>query len=98
MLELQPVEDQDQGTFRPTGYMEKVSRACEAEPGLNIRKVREAVPGGNEYIDRALEVLVREEWMEMRKEGAAQCHYVLRAYREDGGPRPCRKPCRNRAE
>jgi AAA domain len=85
VLELQPV-DTETGTFRPTGYMEKVSRAVEAEPGLSIRKVREAVPGGNEYIDRALEVLVRDEWMEMRKEGAAQCHYVLRPYREAEDP------------
>jgi hypothetical protein len=98
---IRQVADQDQGTWRPTGYMEKVSRAVEAEPGLNIRQVREAVPGGNEYIDRALDLLVREEWMERRKRGAAQCHYVLRAYREDTDPdragnraETVPKPCR----
>jgi hypothetical protein len=86
-IAIQRVADQDQGTtWRPTIYMEKVSRAVEAEPGLNIRQVREAVPGGNEYIDRALDLLVREEWMERRKQGAAQCHYVLQAYREDTDP------------
>jgi hypothetical protein len=85
-LVVQQVAERDQGTWRPTGYMEKVSRAVEAEPGLNIRQVREAVPGGNEYIDRALDLLVHEEWMERREEGAARCHYLLRAYREDTDP------------
>ena len=85
-LTLRPVDDSGAAGFRPTGYMEKVSRAVEAEPGLNIRQVREAVPGGNEYIDRALDLLVHEEWTERRKEGSARCHYVLRPYREDADP------------
>jgi hypothetical protein len=86
-IAIQQIADQNEGTtWRPTGYMEKVSRAVEAEPGLNIRQVREAVPGGNEYIDRALDLLVREEWMERRKQGTARCHYVLQTYREDTDP------------
>ena len=81
-LALQPVDETSDAGWRPTGYMEKVSRALEAEPGLNIRRVREAVPGGNEYIDRALDVLVHEDKVESRPKGAAKCHYVIVPYRE----------------
>jgi hypothetical protein len=48
--------------------MERVSKVLEAEPGLSIRKVREAVAGKAVYIDRALDVLIREAWIEMRPE------------------------------
>ena len=81
-LSLQPVASEDAGTFRPTGYMEKVSRAAEADPGLSLRKMRAAVGGKGTYVDQAIEVLVREDWMEVRPQGQAQCHYVVRAYRE----------------
>jgi hypothetical protein len=81
-LSLQPVDAEDTGAFRPTGYMEKVSRTCEAEPGLSLRKVRAAVGGKATYVDQAIEVLVHEEYLEVRPQGQAQCHYVIRAYRE----------------
>ena len=100
-IEPAPGQDEDDPvSFRPTGYMEKVSRACEAEPGLSVNGIRGAVSGKNEYIDRAREVLVREEWMEAREDGPAQRHHVLRPYREseDTDRAPNRAPTAPRGD
>lgn len=81
-LTLQPVDSDDAGAFRPTIYMEKVSRAAEEEPGLSLRKLRAAVGGKATYVDQATEHLVREDYLEVRPQGQAQCHYSIRPYRE----------------
>ncbi len=71
-------------SFRPTGYMVKVSRAVEDEPGLSISAIRAAVPGKSEFIDRARELLVREGFIEARKDGQATRHHPIQPFSEDG--------------
>ena len=83
-LTIQPIDQEH--AWRPTFYMEKVSRELEAAPGLSKSKVRETVGGKATYVDQALEVLVDEEWVEVREEGTAHRHYVLRPYRESEDP------------
>ena len=86
-LSLQPVDSEKSADeWRPTRTMEKVSRAAEAEPGLSLRKLRADVGGKATYVDRAIAVLVREEFMEVRPRGQTQCHYAIRAYREAEDP------------
>ena len=74
-----PVES---GAFRPTGYMERVSKVVEGQPGLSKRAVRESVTGKAITIDLALELLVNEGYIEARHEGQAVRHHSLRAFRE----------------
>ncbi len=51
--------------FRPTGFMEKVSRALElADKPMSMRGVRENVSGRNEIKDLAVQVLVDEGYAE----------------------------------
>jgi hypothetical protein len=78
-----PEEKRDGSTWRPTGYMRKVSRAVEDEPGLTVSGIRGAVPGKAEYVDRARECLVREGYLEVRPEGTAQHHHSLRPFTEE---------------
>ncbi len=75
--------------FRPTIYMERVSRAIEAEPGLTRRALRGVVSGKHEPKLIALELLVAEGYVEQRQEGQYPTHWSTRAYREseDTGPR-----------
>jgi hypothetical protein len=40
--------------FRPTGYMQRVSRVVEQQPGLSKRAVRESVHGKAATVDLAL--------------------------------------------
>lgn len=86
-----------ESAFRPTGLMERVSRALEAEPGLSKRAVRMKVRGGNAWVDLALGVLIEEGNVEPRRDGQATLHYSVKPYREQHDlanratvPEPCR--------
>ena len=68
--------------FRPTVLMERISRAIEETPGLVKRDVR-AIPGKSSAKDLALELLVRDGYVERRQDGAAHRHYPLRSYRAE---------------
>jgi hypothetical protein len=82
-LALEPPSEAAGDTFRPTGYMEKVSRVLAHEPGLSITAIRGAVIGKNDYIDRARECLVREGYVDARPEGQAVRHYEIRPFVEN---------------
>ena len=84
-LALEAPSEEDDGPFRPTGYMRKASRAIEDTPGLGVGAVRAAVGGKAEYVDLAREVLVAEGYVDVRKEGTAQRHSSLRPFTEDEG-------------
>lgn len=84
--------DRDTGAFRPTGYMERVSRWLELNPGQHSKnEVRDAVRGDNKYIDAALKAL-RGRYAEF-VEGPNRVHlYTHReAYRE-GAETPSEDP------
>lgn len=67
------------GTFRPTMYMERVSRSLEgADKPLPLRKVRENTTGKGVRVDQALEVLVDEKYVEHNSDG----YLSVRPYRE----------------
>lgn len=73
----------DGDSFRPTGYMEKVSRYVEANPEAKTGEVERNVDGKTDYIRNALDVLVQEGYVD-RTHGArgALLHTSLRPYRE----------------
>lgn len=69
--------------FRPTGYMEEVSKAIEATPNLTKNALYEAVGRRREVVDLAVAVLVEEGFVHVES-GArnAQRHTSIRPYRE----------------
>jgi hypothetical protein len=68
--------------FRPTVLMERVSWLVEGNPGLSKRAIRSAVKGGNAYIDLALELLLSEGFVEVRRDGQSDQHHSLKPFRE----------------
>jgi hypothetical protein len=68
--------------FRPTVYMERVSKVLEAEPGLSKRAVRQSVQGKAAIVDLALELLVSESYVEIQERGQTKCHYSRQPFRE----------------
>lgn len=88
-VEVQPPDDL-QGTparpFRPTGFMERLSRALEGRteplPGNALVRRSDLVTGKAEHKAKALDVLVTEGYVQRRQTGQALLHTSLRPYRE----------------
>jgi hypothetical protein len=78
----------EDGPFRPTGYMEKVSMFLEtlSEP-VSGRAVREAIPGKDEYVTTALDRLCMEKYV-VREKGPRNSlqHKSITPYREVSDP------------
>lgn len=73
----------DDGNFRPTVLMERVSRYLDANPGVSMNTIREGVSGKSTYLDQAVRQLVAEEYVEQRREGQAKLHFNVRGYSDD---------------
>jgi hypothetical protein len=80
-IDVEPPED-DGGKFRPTGFMERLSRAIEQEPGINKRDLRKAVSGNSEAKDKALRILIEEGFVDPGSNGNSHSYRSLRPYRE----------------
>lgn len=92
------VEADTSGTFRPTGLMERISRTLDSEPGLSKRSIFGAVKGKDEYKALALDLLIAEGFVEVRRDGQAHRHHSLQPFREDESPPrgPVAQPWPNR--
>ena len=80
-------EDADEGEgFRPTGYMEKVSRRLERSPEpLSRAALERDVKGKRDYIRLALDTLVNEGYAdEQAGERGARLVSLVRPFREGG--------------
>jgi hypothetical protein len=85
-INIDPPDPESSTGFKPTHLMEKVSKVITAQPGLSITALRKAVGGGHGYIDLALELLILEEFVEVRKGTRnAQQHYSVRPYKAVDG-------------
>jgi hypothetical protein len=93
-LHVRVVHDDAGGeAFKPTGLMERVSRALEEEPGLSRNGVRSAVKGKASYVDLALELLVAEGFVNAERDGQSKRHHVVKPYRvPESQPGPDRVP------
>jgi len=76
----------DGEAFRPTELMRKVSSFVETAPGATGNEVRRSVPGKTDAKDLALRLLVEEGYVERRKVGRANRHYLEKPFEEE--PRP----------
>ena len=78
-------------SFRPTGFMERISKAIEESPGLSQNEIRTAVKGKNDAKMLALRLLVGEGHVEARVDAddgrRTNRHYSVRPYREDDDDR-----------
>jgi hypothetical protein len=87
-ITLSEPESSDAGAFRPTYLMTKLSEAIEATPGLTTRALRAAVNGKSDTKDLALELLVKEKYVEVESgPRGARLHHSLRRFvvEKDGG-------------
>lgn len=69
--------------FRPTGYMRKVSRTIEDNPGLSRKDVLALTGGKHDYSSPALTLLVEEGYVRVEPDGREKRHYSVRPYWED---------------
>lgn len=70
-------------TFRPTGYMERVSRYLEVRPEAPKGDIESGVKGGTDYIRLALDLLIGDGYVSLtRGPHGALLHASLRPYRE----------------
>lgn len=84
VITLDAVEDAERlNGFRPTGYMERVSRALEDAGPLGLNGVRRAVSGKRDHVTNALGVLVAEGFV-TKAPGprGAVLHTSVRPFRE----------------
>lgn len=73
----------DQGHFRPTGYMERVSKVVEGSGTPVSRAWIERETGGNRnHIRAAIERLHAEGYLRIERQGQALLHSIDRPYRE----------------
>jgi AAA domain len=79
-VEAEPARDST--GFRPTGQMERASRAIERQPGLSKHAVETLVPGKTDYVRLALELLVTEGYVRADSDGQAMRHHSIHPYRE----------------
>jgi hypothetical protein len=78
----------DEGAFRPTGYMEKVSRYLElhTDEPQSRNEIETNVQGRGEYVRLAIDTLVSEDYaVEFPGENRARLVRLERAFREGNG-------------
>jgi hypothetical protein len=74
------------GTFRPTVYMERVSRYLEEHPGLSQRAIESQVEGTAKHVRKAVTVLRQEGWIEQDPAARSFSYIVRKPYREADDP------------
>ena len=75
------------GSFRPTGYMEKISRFLEEQDvALTGNSTLAGVQGKRDYKVLALELLVGEGYVDVVKDGQKHMHTSKRPYRWKDDP------------
>ena len=86
---LPPEEAGENGSFRPTTLMERVSRTLEdAAKPLSASQVRQRTTGNNQYIGKALDRLVEEGYVESRSGSRNSTLYSLIKSYPDPTSRP----------
>ena len=73
--------DAETGEFRPTHVMEKMSKYIASHPGPNVRKLRDAIGGRSDVVDKARELLLGEDYIENRGSKTRPSFHSLKKYR-----------------
>ena len=82
-IRIEPGQEAGETGFRPTYYMERVSRYLEARGEQTVRGVRADVKGKGEYVSAAIHQLVAEGYL-ARRDGPRESVLVssVKPYRE----------------
>lgn len=81
-VELDPPDlTGDDGEFRPTVLMQRISESVEVNPGLVTRDIR-SLGGNGRALDQALRILIAEGYISAEKDGRARRHTSVRPYRQ----------------
>lgn len=78
--------------WKPTALMEKISRLLIAQPRLTKKAIRAQVVGKNDFIDLALDTLLRDGYVDFERDGQAHLHYSIKPY-PDPDRAPVPQPC-----
>lgn len=69
--------------FMPTYLMEMVSRLIEGDPdGVSKSAIRGAKLGKHDYVDQAVDYLVKYGYVYLKRRGNAHVHLLIKPYRE----------------
>jgi hypothetical protein len=86
-IELRPPSVEADGGFRPTGYMERVSRELEslsAGQGMSLREIRAVIHGKASVVDAAIGALVKEGYVTIAAgPRGARLHRSAKPYRDE---------------
>lgn len=76
------------GEFRYTGFMERISRYLESNPnGASGNQIEQDIKGSNEHKRKALKTLINEDYVETKPgPNNGIIHISKRAFREDSDP------------
>jgi hypothetical protein len=72
----------EDGEFRPTVLMERISSAVEANPGMTAREIR-GLGGKASALDQALHILLREGYLARDDSGRSHSHTSVRPFRAE---------------
>lgn len=78
----------EDGSFRPTVYMERVSRLLELNPGLSGRQIEEGCNGKGTYVRAALRCLIDESFVTATPKGGGFAHAVTAPFRDPSNEVP----------
>ncbi len=71
----------DDGLFRPTGYMERVSKALEQSTVAVSRSwIEREVKGRSDHIRAAIDALHAEGYIAIERQGQALLHSLMKPY------------------
>ena len=87
-LEPPDASTSEDGAFRPTVIMARVSRYIEDEPGATANGIRNGVKAKRDTVALALRLLMSEGFVERREQGQAHRHYSARPFDESTAPQP----------
>jgi hypothetical protein len=75
-------------TFRPTYFMEQISRTLEDNDGMSLRMIKEAVKGRDGYKRKAIDLLVIEGYAVNVGKGQAHEYRSVQPYRQNAENEP----------
>lgn len=74
------------GDFIPTVLMARVSEYVQSEPGASLNAIKRGVDGRNEWIAKALNLLVADGYIDRRKKGQTNTHHHVKTYTPSPSP------------
>ena len=82
----EPVTVGEDGDFRPTHIMQKVSAFLAISPGAGMKEIKLANLGKWPFVQKAIKALITEEYVHTELDGRKHGHHNLRPFTEHDDP------------